>query len=348
MWATGQVTVLILNWNGRSLLEQYLPAVVSHSGQAKIVVADNGSTDDSIAYLSDSWPQIEIWPLGHNYGFAEGYNKAIEMVATPWVLLLNSDVAPQAGYLATLISFLSQNPKVAAVQPKVVSDTHPHLFEYAGACGGYLDYLGYSFCRGRLFDFIEADKGQYETHLPIHWASGAALLIKTELYKNLGGLEGRFFAHFEEIDLCWRMVNRGHLIYVVPESKVRHLGGATLNYGSPQKTYLNFRNNLASLIRNYRGNNFWGVLLLRLTLDGVAGIKFLMALKPLFCWAIIKAHFSVYGWLPWLLAFRKEEKKYGQNPSLPLWDKSILYQFFVKKTQTFSGLRYEPNATKVP
>ncbi len=338
MWASSQVTVLILNWNGRFLLEQYLPAVTAHSEQAQIVIADNGSTDDSLAYLAEAWPDIEIWPLGHNYGFAEGYNRAIEKVKTPWVLLLNSDVAPTEGYLLEMLSFLIENPEVAAIQPKVVADTQPQMFEYAGASGGFIDYLGYAFCRGRIFDSIEADRGQYDNPAPIHWASGAALLIKTEVYKNLGGLEKSFFAHFEEIDLCWRMVNRGLPIYAVPAAKVRHLGGGTLNYGSPDKTYLNFRNNLAALIRNYRGPSFFSTIFLRLLLDGVAGLKFLLELKPLFCWAIIRAHLAVYRWLPRLLYFRNTEQNHWQIASLSLYSKSILYQFFVKGIKTFNKL----------
>ena len=245
-----QTAVVILNWNGRQHLEQFLPSVVEHTpAAAEIVVADNGSTDDSVAFLREHYPTIRIITLQKNYGFAEGYNRALEQVDAEYFVLLNSDVEVTAGWLEPLVATLTNNRSVAAVAPKLRSYGYRDRFEYAGAAGGYIDFLGYPFCRGRILSTVERDRGQYDTARDVFWASGAAFCCRADLFRLLGGFDADFFAHMEEIDLCWRMQLAGYRIMVEPRSVVYHLGGGTLPNESPQKLYLNYRNNLSMLFK---------------------------------------------------------------------------------------------------
>ena len=271
-----KVAVVILNYNGASMLAKFLPSVIEYSPGADIVVADNASTDDSVAVLRESFPAVRLIQLDRNYGFADGYNKALEQVDAEYFLLLNSDVEVSDGWLEPLLSFMEQTPTAVACQPKILAYNNKTSFEYAGAAGGFIDRYGYPYCRGRLFDTIEVDNGQYNDVCRVFWATGAAMMLRSAAFRNAGGLDGRFFAHMEEIDLCWRMLARGGEIYVVPQSRVYHVGGATLNKSNPRKTFLNFRNNLLMLYKNLPSDELRGVMRMRALLDYVAALKFLL------------------------------------------------------------------------
>lgn len=289
------VAVVILNWNGRRLLGEFLPSVVQHTppNVGRVIVADNGSTDDSVAFLSESFPSVEVMAFDSNYGFAEGYNKAIGIIARdyPYAVLLNSDVAVKNDWLSPLLHFMQSNPHAGACQPKILSYANPGCFEYAGAAGGFIDRNGYPYCRGRIFSVVESDKGQYDgAPLPVFWASGAAMMVRTDAYLQAGGLDGFFFAHMEEIDLCWRMQLQGWRVYAVTDSAVYHLGGGSLPAGNPRKTYLNFRNNLLMLHKNLPGNVRRTTLLRRRLLDTIAFAKFLVTFDFQNARAVWKAH----------------------------------------------------------
>lgn len=268
-----KTAVIILNYNGADLLKHYLPSVVSSvKGDAEVIVADNGSTDDSLRVMKESFPDVRTLAFKKNYGFAEGYNKAINEIESEYVVLLNSDVETPAGWLEPLIEYMDGHPKCAALQPKVISDKRRTHFEYAGAAGGFIDRYGYPFCRGRVLDNVEEDHGQYDTPIEIFWATGACLVIDRELYQYVGGLDSRFFAHQEEIDLCWRLKSLGYSIQCIPSSTVYHLGGGSLGYESPRKTYLNFRNNQILLYKNVLPCRYWWVVTVRFFLDIAAAL----------------------------------------------------------------------------
>jgi len=270
-----RVAVVILNWNGVDMLRRYLPGVVQNSPEAEVVVADNGSTDDSMAWLEREMPEVRRIQLDKNYGFAEGYNKGLEPIEAEYYVLLNSDVEVTEGWLQPMLSYLDEHPEVAACQPKLRCEWDKKMLEYAGACGGFLDRLGYPYCRGRIFDTVEEDKGQYDTIQPIFWATGAALMIRRVAYWEVGGLDGRFFAHQEEIDLCWRLRSRGLGIVCIPQSVVYHVGGGTLPKENPRKTYLNFRNNMLLLYKNLPEERLSSVMRIRFWLDALASLVFL-------------------------------------------------------------------------
>lgn len=305
------LAVVILNWNGASLLKRYLPSVITNTAKAvadvrvDIVVADNASSDNSLDILKHDFPNVTVIKLDKNYGFTGGYNRAIAAVNHDYVLLLNSDVAPCESWIEPLVNLMENDPTIAVCAPKILDDKDHTRFEYAGAAGGMLDMLGYPFCRGRIMNRIETDNGQYDDNADCLWVSGAALLIRRHLYISCGGLDEEFFAHMEEIDMCWRLRNRGYRIVACGKSAVYHLGGATLNSANPQKTYLNFRNNLIMMVKNY--NTWWWSLIvfIRLILDGAAGAMYLMQRKPRFVWAIIKAHWHFFGSLGTSLRKRK-------------------------------------------
>ncbi|MDL2221297.1 glycosyltransferase family 2 protein [Parabacteroides sp. OttesenSCG-928-N08] len=277
-----RVAVVILNWNGAELLSRFVPILLQHTPTdlADIVVADNGSTDHSIELLQSHFPTVAILAFDRNYGFAEGYNQAIRQLPYELVVLLNSDVEVTANWLQPLVDRLDADPVIAAVQPKIRSLRHPEQFEYAGACGGFLDHYGYPFCRGRILGEVETDLGQYDSPVELLWGSGACLLIRTAVYLNEGGLDGRFFAHQEEIDLCWRLNCRGYRILVEPASHIFHLGAATLSAESPRKTLLNYRNNLLMLYKNLPEARLKSTLRLRWWLDRLAALQLLLSGKP--------------------------------------------------------------------
>lgn len=277
-----KVAVVILNWNGEHMLRDFLPSVVAHSvlpeslGEAGVYVADNGSTDHSLELLAHSFPTVRTIAFDQNYGFADGYNKAFESIDAEYAILLNSDVEVTPGWLQPLVQYMDAYPQVAACQPKLMAYHHKDEFEYAGAMGGFIDCYGYPYCRGRIFDTVEKDYGQYDTDVPLLWATGACLMVRLAVYKEVGGLDGRFFAHMEEIDLCWRLRCRGHEVRSVASSVVYHVGGATLNAGHPRKTFLNFRNNLLMLYKNLPTGKLRSVLFVRALLDYVAAAMFLL------------------------------------------------------------------------
>lgn len=270
-------SIIILNWNGADMLRQFLPSVVTHTTppECEVIVADNGSTDDSLSVLANEFASVRTIVLDKNYGFAEGYNKAIEQIDSEYIVLLNSDVEVTKGWLQPLLTYMDTHPTIGAVQPKIHSWHKRNYFEHAGAAGGYLSILGYPYCRGRRFGKTEEDRGQYDTILDnIEWISGACMCVRTNIYKELGGLDAAFFAHMEEIDLCWRMRNKGWKLACVTDSIVYHLGGGSLHYDNPRKTYLNFRNNLLMI---YKNKSFpWFVLSIRFFLDYAAAIMFLL------------------------------------------------------------------------
>ena len=269
------------------MMRTYLPSVVAHTPEAEVIVADNGSTDDSLQVIANEFPTVRTIVLDKNYGFAEGYNRAISQIDSEYVVLLNSDVETPEGWLTPLLDYLNAHPNTAAVQPKIHSWRKRDWFEHAGAAGGFLSWLGYPYCRGRYFGRVERDKGQYDTVAGIDWTSGACMCVRTKVYKEIGGLDAAFFAHMEEIDLCWRMRNKGWKLACVPQSTVYHLGGGSLAYDNPRKTYLNFRNNLLMIYKNRRFP--WIVLTLRCFLDYVASLYFLLQAKPGSAKAILQA-----------------------------------------------------------
>ena len=269
-------SIVILNWNGAAMLRRFLPSVLENSDGAEVVVADNGSTDESLQVLERDFPRVHIIKMDRNYGFAEGYNEALRQVRADVYVLLNSDVRVTPGWLTPLLDCLERHPEVAALQPKIRCEWQPGHFEYAGAAGGFIDSLGYPYCRGRVMGTVEEDRGQYDSTLPIFWATGAALVIRRADYWQAGGLDGRFFAHQEEIDLCWRLRSRGRGILCVPQSVVYHLGGGTLPQGSPRKTFLNFRNNLLLLYKNLPERRLRRVMCLRFWLDALASLQMLL------------------------------------------------------------------------
>lgn len=300
--------VIILNWNGLDLLKQFIPTASKYtiSDEADLIVADNGSTDSSVAWLKENHPEVKIIELDKNYGFAEGYNRAISATDYPFVTLLNSDVEVSPNWWQPILQFLENNPEVGAVQPKIKSFRQKSYFEYAGAAGGYLDHLGYPFCRGRLFDIVEEDSGQYDgPAIDVAWASGACLTMPSNLYNQLGGLDPKFFAHMEEIDLCCRVHNAGHRVCAISESEVFHVGGASLNQGNPQKTYLNFRNNLLLLHKNLTRRRGRSILFWRRLADTLAFGMFFVKGDFANAKAVLRAHSD----------FRKMRKEYTSFPT---------------------------------
>ena len=284
-----RIAVVILNFNGAEMLRAFMPSVVEYSPEAEVIVADNSSTDASAQVMREEFPTVRYIQLEKNYGFADGYNRALAQVEAEYFLLLNSDVEVTQGWLAPMLEYMDSHPDVAACQPKLLSYKNKKEFEYAGACGGFIDKYGYPYCRGRIFDTVEEDKGQYNSVAELFWATGAALMIRAEDYRAAGGLDGTFFAHMEEIDLCWRLRSRGRGIVCIPQSCVYHVGGATLNKSNPRKTYLNFRNNLLMLYKNLPENELRHVMFVRALLDYVAAFKSLLSGDVAGCRAVLQA-----------------------------------------------------------
>lgn len=337
------VAVVILNWNTRHLLEQFLPEVIRKTShpQTTIVVADNGSTDGSAELIKIHFPEVELITLNKNYGYAGGYNRVIKQLKTPYVVLLNSDVIPASNWIEPLITCMEQNPNTVACVPKIKALNEPDHFEYAGAAGGFIDKWGYPFCRGRIFDTIEKDNGQYNKSDEIFWGSGAALMVRTKLFNQSGGLEDSFFAHMEEIDWCWRMKNQGFKIRYCPQSEIFHLGGGTLNSMSSKKTYLNFRNNLYMLYRNLPEDKLKKTILIRLFMDAFAAIKFLLNGQFRNFLAIWKAHQHFFRNIPHLKKERNRlMKKVTCHQHPEIYPKSIVLDFFLRKRRYFSELSW--------
>ncbi|PKK37655.1 dTDP-Rha--alpha-D-GlcNAc-pyrophosphate polyprenol alpha-3-L-rhamnosyltransferase [Siphonobacter sp. SORGH_AS_0500] len=334
------LAIVILNYNGKAYLEKFLSSVVRHSGEHAVYVADNGSTDDSVHWLKEHFPQVRLVVNASNLGFAGGYNEALKQISAKYYCLLNSDVEVTAGWIDPVLSLLENNEKIAAVQPKILDYNYRKHFEHAGGVGGYLDVLGYPFTRGRMFNFREEDLGQYDTDKQCFWASGACFFVRADIFKGLHGFDSDFFAHMEEIDLCWRIQLLGYQVWATPKSTVYHVGGGTLDYQNPRKTFLNFRNSLAMLYKNLPAYHLYRLILIRLVLDGTAGIRYFLAGFPRSCWAIVQAHFSFYAELPKWHRKRKEIKTLRNlgNP-VERYEKSIVSAYFFHRYQKFSELK---------
>lgn len=336
-----KVSVVILNWNGCDMLRTFLPSVLRYSvgEEVEVCVADNGSTDSSVRMLQEEFPAVRIIRLDQNHGFADGYNLALEQVEAEYVVLLNSDVEVTERWLEPLIGFLDLHPEVAACQPKIRSQRQKEYFEYAGAAGGFIDCYGYPFCRGRVMGIVEKDQGQYDAVIPVFWATGAALFIRRADYQEAGGLDGRFFAHMEEIDLCWRLRSRGREIVCVPQSTVYHVGGATLKKENPHKTFLNFRNNLVMLYKNLPKEELNKVMRMRACLDYVAAFTFLLKGQVDNACAVVRAR-KEYKQLRSSFSSSREEnlRKTSLNPIPERINSSILWQFYRRGCKQFSQL----------
>ncbi len=336
-----KIAVVILNWNGCDMLRSFLPSVVrfSEADGAVVYVADNGSTDASVAMLRREFPSVRLILLEENHGFADGYNLALKQVEAEYAVLLNSDVEVTEHWLVPLAEYMDAHPETAACQPKIRSWHDKERFEYAGAAGGFIDHYGYPFCRGRIMGVVEADRGQYDTAIPIFWATGAALFIRQKDYREAGGLDGRFFAHMEEIDLCWRLRARGRQLACVPQSVVFHVGGATLKKENPRKTFLNFRNNLIMLYKNLPQEDLASVMRVRAVLDYVAAFSFMLKGQLPNALAIFRAR-RAYGSLrASFTASRKENLKKTTLAVIPERTKSsILAQFYLHGKKFFSQL----------
>lgn len=335
-----KVAVVILNWNGKSFLEKFLPQVIRYSSSAQIIVADNQSSDDSVDFLKTNYPHITIIINPSNDGFSKGYNLALKQINTEYYILLNSDVEVTQNWIEPIITLLDSNKKIAACQPKILDYNSKTTFEYAGAAGGFIDKFGYPFCRGRIFNVLEEDKGQYNTSIEVFWATGACMFIRAEAFWKVGGFDNDYFAHMEEIDLCWRMKNSGYQIYIEPASTVYHVGGGTLNKLSPRKTFLNFRNNLITLTKNASPRFLFFKIVYRMILDGVAAFKFLFEGSGSHFIAVIKAHFSFYAYLPSTLKKRDEMRLMPEfkEASTGVYEKNIVYTHFVKGVKYYSEL----------
>lgn len=335
-----KLSIVILNWNGAAMLREFLPSVLAHSALegVEVCVADNASTDESLEVMRQEFPDVRLILLDKNYGFAEGYNRALSEVDAEYSLLLNSDVEVTAGWLPPMLDYMDTHPEVAACQPKIRSYHRRNEFEHAGACGGFMDKYGYPFCRGRMMDTVEEDRGQYDTITPVLWATGAALLVRSADYREAGGLDARFFAHMEEIDLCWRLRCRGKSIVCIPQSLVYHVGGATLNKSNPRKTYLNFRNNLLMLYKNLPESELHSVMRIRGCLDLLAALQFLLKGEWGNVRAVFRARKDYARMRPSYQAVRTENLSKTTHPTQPerfAW--SLLWKYYAKRVRRFSA-----------
>lgn len=333
-----KTALVILNWNGEKLLREYLPTVLQHcqNGIADVVVADNNSTDNSMQTIAEMFPELTTISLDKNYGFAEGYNKALsQLKGYDYYVLCNSDIMLKSDAVTPLIDEMEKNPQIAVVAPKIKSLLHPENFEYAGAAGGFIDKFGYPFCRGRIVNTVEQDNGQYNENSEIFWASGAFMAVRSSIYHKLGGFDASFFAHMEEIDFCWRVKNNGYKIAYCCNAEVFHLGGATLNQGNPRKLYLNFRNSLWMMFKNLPSNCLAIRMLIRMTMDGASALAYLLQLKPQYFWAVFKAHIAFYANITRLYQQRKQHTIPHDKIPKGMLNGSIIWQYYVKKQKTF-------------
>jgi len=333
-----KVAVVILNWNGKFFLEKFLPYVYNSTyPNVLFVVGDNGSTDDSVAFVQQNYPSITVIRNEQNYGFAGGYNEILKQVEADYYVLLNSDVEVTPNWIEPVIDYLEKEPGMVAAQPKILAYHDKNLFEYAGAAGGYMDWLGYPFCRGRIMQEVEQDQHQYDDNCEIFWATGAALFIRADAWRKAEGFDTDFFAHMEEIDLCWRLKRMGYRIGYVAESTVYHVGGGTLKTSNPKKTYLNFRNNLLMIQKNSGTLACWGIIFIRLWLDLLALLKFLVDGKPRDAWAISRAH-QYFFWNIFRNAKKRKHYPVKENQT-GLYRKSIIWDFYMNKVRKFSQLK---------
>jgi len=342
------VAIVILNYNGRKHLKEFLPSVLQHTPTyMEVHVADNGSSDDSLDLLNTSFPRVIVHQLPKNYGFAEGYNQALKNIQANYYVILNSDVRVTAGWIEPIIQLFNSNDSIAAIQPKIKSELVTDSFEYAGAAGGLMDKYGFTFCRGRIFDDLEKDQGQYDTLKEITWASGAALFIRAKLFHQFGGFDGDYFAHMEEIDLCWRLRRAGYRIMVEPKSTVYHLGGGTLNYQSTHKTFLNFRNLYATLLKNLPSRTASWLLLFRLITDAGAALLYLSKRRPDLVWAIVRAHWAFFVKIPKIYKKRKEGQKIVAKYRIGPPNINAVYPGSIVKEYYYNGHKFYNELTHV-
>lgn len=332
-----KISVAILNYNGESWLDKFLKTVVEKSPEAEVIVIDNASTDNSVSFLKNNFPNLRLIQNEVNSGFAGGYNEGLKCIESDYYILLNSDIEITDNWIMPVINSIESNENIVAGQPKILAYNERNKFEHAGAAGGFIDHLGYPFCRGRIFTETEVDEGQYDTTTKVFWATGACLFIRADKYWEIGGLDDAYFAHMEEIDMCWRLQNKGYSIICEPSSKVYHVGGGTLDYRNPKKTYLNFRNSLYTIHKNKKGLILF-IILQRLLLDGVAALKFFFSGDFKHISSILKAHMHYYGHLKTLNAQRKQIVKKDFLSLSGVMKGSIVYQHFIKKVKAFSKL----------
>jgi GT2 family glycosyltransferase len=332
-----KVAVVILNYNGKKFLEEFLPNVIANTNaeMAEIVVADNASTDGSVAFMQERFPSIRLIVNDFNGGFATGYNLALKQIEAEYFVLLNSDIEVTPQWIEPIIELMDSDPNIAACQPKILSYYEKEKFEYAGASGGFIDKYGYPFCRGRVFQHLEEDHGQYDDACEVFWATGACMFVRADLYLQHGGLDDSFFAHMEEIDFCWRMKNLGFKIYCCPQSRVYHIGGGTLPKSSARKTYLNFRNNLSLLYKNLPSNRVFWTIAYRIVLDWVAALKFLCGGGLKDYWAVIRAHFAFYRRIP---SLRKVRKGLPKQLVGQVYQRNIVFENFLRGKKLYSEL----------
>ena len=329
-----KTAVVILNWNGQKLLKQFLPSVIQHSKESKIYVIDNASTDGSVQYLKSNYSAVEIIQLNENLGYAGGYNKGLQDVEEDIFILLNNDVQVTENWLNPILSTFENHKDIAVIQPKILDFNKPDYFEYAGAAGGFIDAYAYPYCRGRIFSTLEKDEGQYDNNLEIFWASGACFAIKRQVFDEENGFDETYFAHQEEIDLCWRIKNRDYKVWFCYESRVYHLGGGTLKNLNPKKTYLNFRNSLYNIIKNVPDKKWFEVLFLRLLLDGIASLNFLINGQFKHIVSVLKAHWVMFS--KFKLYFKKRKMNLKSNY---FHKSSILFQYFILNNKKFKNLK---------
>jgi len=336
-----KTAIVILNWNGISYLRMFLGTVIKYSidSETTIYIADNGSSDGSAEWVEENFREVRLIRLDRNYGFAEGYNRALEQIDSEYYVLLNSDIEVTEGWLKPLVTFMELNSDTAACQPKILSYGSKDYFEHAGAAGGFIDMYGYPFCRGRILNIAEKDEGQYNVQADLFWSSGACMIVRAAAWKRCGGFDADFFAHMEEIDLCWRFNKAGFRAVYIPVSTVYHIGGGSLTYDSPFKVYLNFRNSLYMLYKNLPDDRLFQILFVRMILDGLAALVFLFKGRPDYSNAVLKAHFNFYRNIVELRKKRETVKKLGKDhyQSLIL-NKSIVFEFYVKGIKTYSRL----------
>ncbi|QRR02642.1 glycosyltransferase family 2 protein [Dyadobacter sandarakinus] len=330
---TSSVAIVILNYNGRHYLEQFLPDIVKYAGGHDVWIADNASSDGSLAWVTATYPGIKTLTISENKGYAGGYNEALKHIPAKYYILLNSDIQVTENWIDPVISFMETDERIAACQPKIRAFDLPTHFEYAGAAGGYMDYLGYPFCRGRIFDTREEDTGQYDDEQDVFWATGACLFVRAEAFHRAAGFDESFFAHMEEIDLCWRLLNMQYRITYCGKSVVYHVGGGTLHKSNPKKTFLNYRNNLIMLFKNLPVGRRWKTILIRLVLDGLSSVRFMAAGAWPDVIAIIRAHFAFYRMIPGLM---KRSKRTTNRA--PLYFKSVVVEYFLMGKHRFREL----------
>ncbi len=337
----GKSAIVILNWNGRNHLEKFLPSVIENTkGEGvRIIIADNGSTDNSIVFLKEKYPQVEIMVFDANYGYTGGYNRALDQIDADYYVLLNSDVEVTAGWLHTILDYMDSHPDVAAAMPKLLAYDNKQEFEYAGAAGGFIDIYGYPFCRGRVLSKVEMDQGQYNDNTEIFWASGACLFVRASAFRSAGKFDEKFFAHMEEIDLCWRLKRMGYKIMVIPSSVVYHVGGGTLPNNNPVKLYLNYRNNLFLLQKNLSRSRLIPIIFVRLVLDGTSALVYLAKFSFGFFWAVFKAHLHFYCNI---FATHRKRREFARLVKAEevgqIYKHSMVFNFIVRKNRTYNEL----------